>query len=1114
MTFKILDPNFVLWLWNRIKTMVKNYVTTYVSNNALASTTKYAASKDVGGAAELTVGIPFGKLDETSTSTVMTATVPGITELKSGVCMFLMNGRVTSASGYTININGLGAKPVYGTMAAATRSTTLFNVAYTGFFVFNEERVEGGCWDFYYGYDSNSDTIAYDVRQYNFGMLKPATACQRYQLLFTKMDGLLLPVYSGTYSTNTNKTLTTDSFNPFGQVYYYGYTTNIAKMGNFPAGHLYVQATSAAVYIDYSFNTKGSWTAGDLIYIVCVPQSDGSVKLHSNPIAKELPTTEDGLLYIRIGKMIDTTRCTLELHKPVYYFKDGAIRLWTNQPAIEKSITDTLGAGTALDLQDNEGTETTFVKRLSGGSNNVPSGLATIRGMKGKTVKWNQLFDNSIAKSGKVAVETNNEIITATVESNAVNPTYIGMSISSNTNIDKSHKFVASVYARVSAGSGTAYSFCACYGSNASKYSSQRKTNTTFERLSLYLPDITDVSYIAFVRFSDYTAGNAVQIKYPQLFDLTLIFGEGNEPETVEEFEAWLAENVGLQDYYEYSEPTLLGANIDSIKTEGFNLWDEEWEAGTIDSADGTTLDTGTYATGKIRSKNFIEVIPNTTYFTTDETFMYWEYDEHHNYIQYSNSVGKTAENGLFTTSSNCRYIKFRVQATSYHGGICINLSLDGSRNGEYEEYRAKTFPINITKLVSDGEPIFPYGLNRVGNVYDEIVCKNGVYKAIKRIGCVDLGTLTWTYFEQSTNTSRPYFALNISSFIHNIRKVYPVGQLENLISPLYSAVPYYAFSQRKFQDGEMLIYQDDFLYIKDLSYTTAAAFKTAMSGVLLFYELATPQEFTLNNFPCNYKVDKWGTEEMVCEGTALRPYITLSYGLNAVEKLKNFPLPPISCRVVNGALVVDNAEPYLAMGYKPMVFRWMRRRGRVTVNRNAESKSEKYRETSKRGWITYIPKIYAKNYNMSETPLVRIVPAHMEYDGEDYKWVDGKSTDSIDNTHSVLEVFDFDFQNDGIYYKNPMYLVTITVKNLGVTIGWGKDSKRLAKRDSTNESWYGFHNAYCRFGIGFVKRYPDKIEDVARSGLLVSNIAKFGVYHLGGSYSDIFDENNWRFAR
>ena len=151
----------------------------------------------------------------------------------------------------------------------------------------------------------------------------------------------------------------------------------------------------------------------------------------------------------------------------------------------------------------------------------------------------------------------------------------------------------------------------------------------------------------------------------------------------------------------------------------------------------------------------------------------------------------------------------------------------------------------------------------------------------------------------------------------------------------------------------------------------------------------------------------------------------------------------------------------------------------------------------------------------MSETPLVRIVPAHMEYDGEKYSWVDGKSTDGIDNTHSVLEVFDFDFQKDGIYYKNPMYLVTITVKNLGVTIGWGKDGKRLAKRDSTNESWYGFHNAYSRFGIGFVKRYPDKIEDVARSGLLVSNIAKFGVYHLvGGGYSGIFDENNWRFAR
>ena len=61
----------------------------------------------------LAQGIPFGVVDSTSTSTVFTATVPGITELTDGTTIMLKNGVITSAEGFTININGLGAKPVY-----------------------------------------------------------------------------------------------------------------------------------------------------------------------------------------------------------------------------------------------------------------------------------------------------------------------------------------------------------------------------------------------------------------------------------------------------------------------------------------------------------------------------------------------------------------------------------------------------------------------------------------------------------------------------------------------------------------------------------------------------------------------------------------------------------------------------------------------------------------------------------------------------------------------------------------------------------------------------------------------------------------------------------------
>ena len=1070
MTFKILDPNFVLWLWNRIKTMVKNYVTTYVSNNALASTTKYALSKDVGGAAELTVGIPFGKLDETSTSTVMTATVPGITELKSGVCMFLMNGKVTSASGYTININGLGAKPVYSTLSAASRTTTLFNVAYTGFFVFNEERVEGGCWDFYYGYNSDSNTIGYDIAEYYNGSKKAKTNCQRYQLLLTTMDDMLLPIYSGTYTTATTKILTTESFNPFGQVYFYRGTTNRSAGNTFGEATLRTQEAYNIIDLRYSFNTGSTLVAGDDIYLVCVPQSDGSAKLHSNPIAKELPKTEDGLLYKRLGKACNTTSIILEMYKPVYYFKDGAIRLWTNQPAIEKSITETLGAGTALDLQDNEGTETTFFKRLSGGSNNVPSGLATIRGMKGKTVKWNQLND-----AQKTIAETTSYGITYHIDDYKV---YVNGQGDSSV-------YYTQLYTRSNIGAVKGHKYCIRMDKSSSKllfttYLGGYRDQAT-STIITQTADVTDTINRLYIRLSTRVSYDNEVITLPQLFDLTLIFGAGNEPETVEEFEAWLAENVGLQDYYEYSEPTLLGANIDSIKTEEFNLWDGTYSVlNKCLNANGTIGGNGYDNLNNVSEYIFVE--PNTKY-----------------HLLYSckssvDSVGYiNGESSLeVTTPNDCMYVRFDV-VKKYADEVIFNLSLDGSRNGEYEEYRAKTFPINITKLVNDGEPIFPYGLNRVGDVYDEIVCKNGVYKAIKRIGCVDLGTLTWVRIS-STSYGDMTDWFEVKSFVNTYHAIAKNDEIHHITGEYVSA-PTKAFISRILADKEIMLYTDNILYVRDDTYTTAAAFKTAMSGVLLFYELATPQEFTLNNFPCNYKVDKWGTEEMVCEGTALRPYITLSYGLNAVEKLKNFPLPPISCRVVNKALVVDNAEPYLAMGYKPMVFRWMRRGGRRNNPNYGNAGAKKYIRFRrlKRGWIPYYPDFYRVKGNMEENPL-----ASLAYDDE--------------NGFYKLMVFDYKDWLDSDYNENPLYLVNITHNSKSINVGWGNDPKALATRSTANASWSYQPNVYMKFGLGFVKSFPDSKDDILSSELLVSNIAKFGVV-FSNDGSDEYDEYCWRWS-
>ena len=91
------------------------------------------------------VSIPFGEVDSTSTSTKFTATIPAITALQDGICVLLKNGVVSSASNFTLNINSLGAKPVYSNMAATTRETTIFNVDYTMFFIYDSTRISGGC---------------------------------------------------------------------------------------------------------------------------------------------------------------------------------------------------------------------------------------------------------------------------------------------------------------------------------------------------------------------------------------------------------------------------------------------------------------------------------------------------------------------------------------------------------------------------------------------------------------------------------------------------------------------------------------------------------------------------------------------------------------------------------------------------------------------------------------------------------------------------------------------------------------------------------------------------------------------------------------------------------
>ena len=210
-------------------------------------------------------------------------------------------------------------------------------------------------------------------------------------------------------------------------------------------------------------------------------------------------------------------------------------------------------------------------------------------------------------------------------------------------------------------------------------------------------------------------------------------------------------------------------------------------------------------------------------------------------YIGYKS--GRTDK--VFTTPNNCYYINFCSWTTyggTYNNDICINLSHDGSRNGEYEPYVKHTYPLD-SSLTLRGIPKLDSS-NRL--YYDgDSYASDGTVE--RRYGIVDLGTLNWTY--DSSNST-----------FYTLELVAPY-QYANFISVLYKMSAYTSIGSLENMAGQ---FRTNALYIKNTSYTDATTFKTAMSGVYFVYELAEPTTETAITYQNPQVVNDWGTEEYV----------------------------------------------------------------------------------------------------------------------------------------------------------------------------------------------------------------------------------------------------------
>lgn len=314
------------------------------------------------------------------------------------------------------------------------------------------------------------------------------------------------------------------------------------------------------------------------------------------------------------------------------------------------------------------------------------------------------------------------------------------------------------------------------------------------------------------------------------VFDLTKMYKSGNEP-TLDEFRSLFPLN-----YYAYNSGSLLNFNGTGIKTTGKNyvtnyLSDSTTANISWTQTDGVVTFSGK-ANGTTRTPSLTSAISlkkgsyilsgskggsNQTYGLRIQGYVNGSWVGIGINDNYDTEVAFTLNEDM-----DIRVVaRFsNVQTTDYDVTMYPMIRLSGT-DSTFEPYTSSTLSLHISTY-------FPTGMKSAGSVYDELSDK-----AITRVGSVDLGSLTWTYASGSWSC----FTTNLPT-----KKV---GET-NMTMPIYSIGAMYGTTSDKIYFGNM---NSSAVYIRDNSFSgDASAFKTAMSGVYLNYELATYTETDIQN--------------------------------------------------------------------------------------------------------------------------------------------------------------------------------------------------------------------------------------------------------------------------
>ena len=338
-----------------------------------------------------------------------------------------------------------------------------------------------------------------------------------------------------------------------------------------------------------------------------------------------------------------------------------------------------------------------------------------------------------------------------------------------------------------------------------------------------------------------------------------------------------------------YGNTVAVSDNLDSnsataILSRGFNQWDEEWEAGGINATTGQNDSTSNI----IRAKNYTPVTGGQSYYIYMGSARASQAISMRYYDANKNLIGTTDKNGSSNGANlvrvmpdNCTYIRFVTSSyygssTTYLNDICINIS-DPAKNGTYEPYNGHQIDLNIPTLTGklngagSSVVIFPDGMGYDGTNRDELTRQ----KADRKTGSGNLGSLSYTYYASWNNNTNIF----IASLAGIARGTLNMKSAEYTATAISSSMPDQSIASNASNNN---------IYIRDTGYSDAATFKTAMSGVRLVYELATPQEYILDNaLQLQYPVIAGGTEMVLPTSGTAPMKMDVIYG-NAADATSN----------------------------------------------------------------------------------------------------------------------------------------------------------------------------------------------------------------------------------